>query len=276
MTRIHLSNAQAAYDGAPVIRDVSFEVRRGEFAGLAGPNGSGKSTILRLIGNLLQPQKGRVEIDGQPVGEYKRELLARRVAVVSQQAPLDFEFTVEEVVMLGRIPHLKRFQREGPDDRSIVEEALGRTELSRLAGRLVTEISAGERQRVAIARALAQQPEILILDEPTAHLDIRHQVSLLSLFGRLCRRHGLTVLAVLHDLNLAAQFCQRLILLKEGRVFAIGKPADILDASVLRQVYGVQASVSLHPVTQAPCIYPVGRSAQAEPARQPSLFEAVR
>ena len=274
--RIQVSQVEAAYDGEPVVSDVSFRIRRGEFVGLSGPNGSGKSTLIRLVSNVLKAQKGCVLIDGRPVGELRREELARRMAVVRQEAPLDFEFTVQEAVMLGRIPHLKRFQSEGSQDRRIVARALEQTELADLAGRLVTEISGGERQRVAIARALAQQPEIFLLDEPTAHLDIRHQVAVLELLACLCRKEGLTVLAVLHDLNLAAQFCERIILLKQGSVFRHGTPHEVLEAETIRQVYGVEAAVSLHPVTGVPCVYPLGRKAAAELRLEASLCEAAR
>ena len=271
MIRIQVSQLQAAYDSEPVIRGVSFEIRRGQFVGLAGPNGSGKSTLIRLISKVLKPQKGRILIDGQPLEQIKQQQLARRMAVVRQEAPPDFEYTVREVVMLGRIPHLKRFQSEGPEDLGIVDESLRKTELTELSGRLVTEISGGERQRVAIARALAQRPEILLLDEPTAHLDLRHQVALLTLFRKLSRREGLSILAVLHDLNLAAQFCERLMLLKEGQIFRSGPPEGVLDAATVRQVYGVEAVVSRHPVSGAPCVYPVVQSEE-----ETDRLEAVR
>ncbi len=271
MIRIRASQLQAAYDGEPVIRDVSFEVRRGQFVGLAGPNGSGKSTLIRLVSKALHPQKGRVLIDNQPLDQISREQLARRMAVVRQEGRLDFEFTVREVVMLGRIPHLKRFQGEGPQDACIVDESLRQTDLTDLSGRLVTEISGGERQRVAIARALAQQPEILLLDEPTAHLDLRHQVALLTLFRKLSRDQGLTILAVLHDLNLAAQFCERLMLIKEGQILHSGPPQGVLDTATVREIYGVEAAVSRHPVSGAPCVYPV-----VERQEETDRLEAVR
>ena len=284
---IEVSSVDAAYDDLPVVRGVSFQVRRGEFVGLIGPNGSGKSTLIRVISKILKPNKGSVRVDGVEVADYSRDELARFLAVVRQEEALDFEFTVAEVVGLGRIPHLKRFEREGPRDAEIVSEALELTGLSELAGRPVTEISGGERQRVAIARALAQEPEILLLDEPTTHLDIRYQVELLELLYRLtlvtsdalayemrktgdgqpavcvrtrsrngAARKPLTVLAVLHDLNLAALYCGRLILLKDGRVHGVGTPSEVLTAETVREVYGVDVTVVPHPVRGTPCLYP--------------------
>ncbi|HSR69122.1 MAG TPA: heme ABC transporter ATP-binding protein [Acidobacteriota bacterium] len=270
MARIATYGLQAAYDREPVIEDVSLRVRREELVALTGPNGSGKSTLIRLISNVLRPQKGRVEIDGRDVRDFPLDELARRLAVVQQEPVLNFDFSVRQVVGLGRIPHLKRFQRETPRDRHVVDEALRRTHLQDLAERPVTLISGGERQRVAIARALAQEPEILLLDEPTSHLDIRYQMALLEDLRRLVRETGLAVLAVLHDLNLAAQFCDRLLLLHRGRLVGDGEPSEVIDVDIVRRVYAIEAEVHPHPVFGTPCIHPVRQAGPIPPPSEAS------
>ena len=266
-TRIAVSGVEVVYDTvprkigmqAPVVAGVTFQVHQGEFVGLIGPNGSGKSTLLRVISRVLSPQKGVVLIDEREISGFGREELARRLAVVAQESQLHFDFTVSEIVWLGRIPHLKRFQREGAADESIVDQALTLTDLQPFANRLVTALSGGERQRVAIARALAQTPEILLLDEPTAHLDLNYQLSLLDLIWKLNRTEGLTVMVALHDLNLAAQYCDKLILLQEGRIYNVGRPKDVITEHTINEVYGVEAIVSPHPVLGTLSVYPVSQ-----------------
>lgn len=260
--RIDVAEATAAYDDEPVVVNACFAVRSGEFVGLAGPNASGKSTLIRLIAGVLRPRAGQVRIDGQEASLYPRMSLARKLTVVRQDARLDFEFKVRDVVALGRIPRLRRFQSEGERDREVIDSALTMTDLTAIADRRVTELSGGERQRVAIARALAQEPEILLLDEPTSHLDIHYQASLLDLLAALNREKGLTVLAVLHDLNLAAQYCARLILLHRGRVHSDGPPCAVLQPEIIREVYGVEVVAGAHPTTGVPCLHllPGGRA----------------
>ena len=258
-TRIAVSRVEVVYEAEPVVAGIIFQVHQGEFVGLIGPNGSGKSTLLRVISRVLSPRKGVVLIDEREISEFGREELARRLAVVAQESQLHFDFTVSEIVRMGRIPHLKRFQREGIEDECIVDQALHLTDLKPFANRLVTALSGGERQRVAIARALAQTPEILLLDEPTAHLDLNYQLSLLDLIWKLNRTEGLTVLVVLHDLNLAAQYCDKLILLQKGRIYNVGRSNNVITEAAIREVYGVEAIVSPHPVLGTLCIYPLSQ-----------------
>jgi len=257
--RIAVSGVEVVYEAEPVVTDITFQVHQGEFAGLIGPNGSGKSTLLRVISRVLSPQKGVTLINQRELSEFGREELARRLAVVTQESQLHFDFTVSEIVRMGRIPHLRRFQRESIVDERIVEQALHLTELQPFANRLVTALSGGERQRVAIARALAQTPEILLLDEPTAHLDLNYQLALLDLIWKLNRTEGLTVLVVLHDLNLAAQYCDKLILLQNGRIYNVGSPTDVITEAAIREVYGVEAIVGPHPVLGTLCVYPASQ-----------------
>ena len=205
------------YDDRTVLPGVSLTAARGQFIGLVGPNGSGKSTLVRALSRVLPPQRGQVLLDGLDIYRMSARALARRLAVVAQDNTVHFDFSVREVVLMGRPPHLSRFGIERPHDYAVVEECLSATSATALAERPITALSGGERQRCAIARALAQEPEILILDEPTAHLDINHQIEVLDLTRRLTVTKGLATLVVLHDLNLASQYCDALVLLAGGR-----------------------------------------------------------
>jgi iron complex transport system ATP-binding protein len=218
----------------------------GEMVALTGPNGAGKSTLLRCLGGVLRPTAGRVTLDGAPLDALDRRALARRLAWVPQRGGVAEDFSVQAAVSLGRMPHLPRFGAPTRADRDAVDQALALTDLTPLRARRVGTLSGGERQRVAIARALAQEPEVLLLDEPTASLDPAHAQSILSL---LAARHaaGLTVAVVLHDLNLAALYCTRLVLLAGGAVVADGAPADILTEARVRDVYGADLRRLPHP-----------------------------
>lgn len=240
------------YGARPVLVDLSLTVRRGEFVGLVGPNGSGKSTLVKAVSRGLRPVAGRIRLDGREIESMRQQELARQMAVVAQETAVEFDFTVEEVVLMGRLPHLSRFRGETEKDRRAVQEAMAATNTLHLKDRLVTALSGGERQRVLVARALAQEPQLLILDEPTAHLDIAHQVELLDLTRRLNREQGLTVIAVLHDLNLAAQYAGRLVMLKNGQVFAQGSPTEVVTEANVAAVYGSRVRVTRHPEEGTP------------------------
>ena len=244
-----------APDAAPILNRLTMEVRPGEFVGVVGPNGSGKSTLVRALSRTLRPARGTVLIAGRDLyaGVSARDS-AQQIGVVPQDTQAAFDFTVQEAVAMGRAPHLPRrpFAAETPADGAAVREALRLAGVERLAERLVTTLSGGERQRTLLARALAQEPDILLLDEPTAHLDLRHQTQMLALVRSLAHGGGKAVLAVLHDLNLAAAYCDRLILLHEGVIVAQGTPGQVLTAAHLRQVYGVRVWVRRHPLTGRP------------------------
>ncbi|HET8629246.1 MAG TPA: ABC transporter ATP-binding protein [Thermomicrobiales bacterium] len=242
------------YGARPVLRDLSLRVAHGEFVGLIGPNGAGKSTLLRLVCGALRPAAGELDFDGAPLARLSRRALARRIAVLPQSPMLPDAFTVAELVLLGRTPHLGLLQPEGRADFAAARRALLAAGCLDLAGRRLGELSGGERQRAALARALAQEPELLLLDEPTAHLDPGHQQELLATLGRLNREAGLTVLAVFHDLNLAAARCDRLALLHDGRAIADGPPAAVLTPPLLRRAYGFEAQVIPHPRTGLPVV----------------------
>jgi iron complex transport system ATP-binding protein len=243
---------QAAYDGAAVLRGLNLELAAGEMVGLLGPNGSGKSTLLRVLAGLKQPLAGEVRLAGQPLRSYSPRRRAQLLALVPQFATIPFAFGVVDVVAMGRHPHLGLTQPLGPVDWQAVNDALQRTGCDHLRERLVTELSGGELQRVLIARALAQQPRALLLDEPTAHLDINHQLEIARLLRRLHRDEGLTVLWVSHDLNLAGEFCDRLLMLTEGVIGADGPPAEVLTADCLQAAYGVSVTLVPSPLSGRP------------------------
>lgn len=242
------------YGSVGALEGASFQVRSGEFLAIIGPNGSGKSTLLRCISRGLRPVGGSILLDGADVRSMTPGDVARRLAVVPQEDNLDLEFGVGEAVLMGRQPHLGRFQPEGPADWEIAHRAMAWTDVLPLAGRPVSGLSGGERQRVLIARALTQEPKVLLLDEPTSHLDVNYQVEILDLLSRLNREKGLTVIAVMHDLNLAAQYFDRFMLLSQGRILALGNAGEVLTASNLKKSYGGEVSVSQHPVHGYPLI----------------------
>jgi iron complex transport system ATP-binding protein len=240
-----------AYRARRVLDDVSFDVGTGELVGVIGPNGSGKSTLLRVVAGTLRPAAGRVRIAGADLVRLGRGELARRLAVVPQNANLPDAFTAFGVTMMGRAPYLGLLGAESARDVAIVRQAMLQTGVWELADQPVGELSGGERQRVVIARALAQQPQLLLLDEPTSHLDVHHQVDIMEVVRGLCGG-GLAALAVFHDLNLAAQYCDRLLLLHQGRVQAAGSPEEVITPEHVARVYGPQVHVYRHPANSRP------------------------
>ena len=247
-----------AYGSDAVLRDVSCTIGRGEFVGIIGPNGSGKSTLLRLMSGYLRPARGQVAIDGRPVERLSRAALGRLIGVVPQDTLVALPFTVMEMVLLGRTPHGAGFAFEDEHDLAAARRAMERTDTVALAGRRVTELSGGERQRVILARALAQEPRILLLDEPAAFLDIRHEVEMYDLLRDL-QREGMTVVSVLHDLNIAALYCDRLVLLAGGQVARAGTPAEVVTYQMLTEVYGTEVYVAMNDVTGALNVLPLSR-----------------
>lgn len=236
--RIDVRGLGLRYGRSQVLRDIDLHVEPGERVCLVGPNGAGKSSLLRCLTGLVEATSGSVALDGARLGDIERAAIARAISVVPSQVDLPFSMRVEEVVRLGRIPHENPFTGATPEDHRAVDAAITRVGIDQLRGRDVRELSMGERQLVLVALAVAQGGRLLVLDEPTVHLDLRHQVEVLSLTERL-GQDGLTVLAVLHDLPLAAQFFSRLVLLDEGRLVADGPPAEVLSPERIRDVYRV-------------------------------------
>ncbi|MFE6170711.1 ABC transporter ATP-binding protein [Streptomyces sp. NPDC056464] len=243
MTSLHAQGVVRRIAGQVIVDGVTLTLRPGETVGLLGPNGSGKSTLLRLLAGVLAPTAGVVTLDGRPLTEVGRRATARRVATVEQHADTQTELTVRDVVALGRIPHRRAWTPATADDAEAVAAALERTGLTARAGQSWHTLSGGERQRTQIARALAQEPRELLLDEPTNHLDIQHQLDLLDLVADL----PVTTVIALHDLNLAAMYCDRLLVLREGRAVTEGAPAEVLTPTLIEQVYGVRAEVTDDP-----------------------------
>lgn len=239
--KLELSQAGLKLDGRWIVRELSLTLGGGKLLVLAGPNGSGKSTLLRLLGGLWQPSAGAALLDGQNLKTLPRRTLARSLAYTPQDTHLDFAFTVREVVAMGRHAHLGRFQLEGDRDRAAIHEALRRADVTHLAERFVTELSGGERQRVLIARSLATEAPIILLDEPTANLDIAHALDVLELCRDLTRE-GKAIALALHDLNLAARFADEVALLNFGQLVAHGPTAEVLEPANISAVFGVNVA----------------------------------
>jgi iron complex transport system ATP-binding protein len=247
-----------AYANAPVLTGLDLTVAAGSITGILGPNGSGKTTLVRLASAALRPAAGRVNVFGTDLAELPARERARLVAVVPQETHPVFDFTVEEIVRMGRAPHLGLLGLEGPRDRAIARGAMERCDVTHVATRSFRALSGGERQRVMLARALAQEARLLLLDEPTAFLDLKHRLAVYALLGRLHRENGLTVVVVSHDINLAARYCDRLVLLRGGSIAADGAPADVLRPDPIRSVYEVEVEIRTDPSSGRPFVIPVG------------------
>ncbi|NLG32470.1 MAG: heme ABC transporter ATP-binding protein [Syntrophomonadaceae bacterium] len=242
------------YGSHTVLQNATFQIKKQDFVGIIGPNGSGKSTLLRAISRVLRPIKGTVLLKERDLYQIPASEVAKTISFVPQEQGLDFPFTVQDVVMMGRIPHLRRFQKETDKDQMIVKKAMELTDLISLAGRPVNQLSGGEKQRVLIARALAQEPSILLLDEPTSYLDLNYQLEIMEILVRLHQQQGITIIMVLHDINLASQYCDSLLVLKEGRIYAAGTPQQILTADFIKEVYGCEVQVEWRTLNGRPFI----------------------
>jgi iron complex transport system ATP-binding protein len=243
---LRIADVSHSYGDRPVLEDISLTVDRHRIVGLLGPNGSGKTTLLRIVAGMIRPHGGRVFLDGSPTEALGRRELARRIAMVPQETRAAFEFSVLEIVLMGRYPHLGPFEIEGVADLEIARAALAATGTSELSDRRFETLSGGEKQRVVIASALAQAADLLLLDEPTASLDLAYQLELASLLRRLNHARGTTMVLCTHDLNLAAAVCDEVILLRQGRIAAHGRVADTLTAANIRAAYAVDADVQFH------------------------------
>lgn len=247
---LHLEGIHWSVEAKQIIHDINLHVQSGEIVGLIGPNGSGKSSLLRCVYRSLKPDSGSITLYDQDLLMMKPREVAKQMAVVLQESPVQFTFTVREMVLMGRTPHKALFSADTDEDWQLVDDTLAQVNMLEFAERNFGTLSGGEKQRVLIARALAQQSQFLVLDEPTNHLDIRYQLEILDIVSEL----HVTTLTALHDLNLAALYCDRLYALSEGRVVASGTPKDILKADLIYKVYGVQADVATHPATGKPHI----------------------
>lgn len=239
---LEVSRIDCSYDGMKILRQIDLSLNKGDFVGLIGPNGSGKTTLLKVIGRVLKPDEGAIILSERDIYRLSQKKIAQQMATVPQETLLAFDFTVRDVVLMGRTPHLKRFMGESSYDLEVVKQAMRYAQVTHLSERLITELSGGEKQKVIIAQALAQEPKLLLLDEPTTHLDIHHQLEILDLIKGLSRQ-GLAVISVFHDLNLAAQYCDLLVLLSQGRIQVIGTPEEVLTSDNIRQSFGVEVVI---------------------------------
>jgi len=248
-----------SYGADPLFEDLDFAVGAGDFLGLVGPNGSGKTTIVKLASRVLRSHSGRVLVRGEDIGSLRPRDLAHRVAVVPQESSVSFPYRVVEIVLMGRAPYHGPLAFEGAEDLEVAREVMALTDTARLADRYFFELSGGEKQMVVIARALAQEPEILLLDEPTAFLDIRHQIEIYELIRRLNREQGITVVSVMHDLNLASLYCERLMLLKQGSIVRTGRPEEVLTSTTVREVFEADVHIETHQATGKVTVLPLSR-----------------
>ena len=265
MVILTIDGIDCSYGSVNVLKDINFAVESGEFLGILGPNGSGKTTLLKSISRVLQPKKGAILIDEKDIYRMKSVDVAKQLAVVPQSTPVTFDFTALEVVLMGRNPHMPRFKMESKDDLTIASKSMKLTRTWEFADRPVTELSGGEIQRVIIARALTQEPEILLLDEPTTHLDICNQLEIMDLIKHLCKTKKLLIVAVFHDFNLAARYCDSIILLKHGKIVAVGKSGKTLTAENVKEVFNVDTLVKKHPITGTLHVMPISRSMNLVP-----------
>ncbi|OPX63303.1 MAG: Cobalamin import ATP-binding protein BtuD [Methanomassiliicoccales archaeon PtaB.Bin134] len=247
-----------SYREKPVLENIDLEVRKGEIIGILGPNGCGKTTLLKLLNRNLHPRSGRILMEDQDLEDISKRRIARHIAVVPQSNEIRFAFSVRDIVSMGRMPFLDRFQGESSEDMRIVEEAMEKTNIREFADRLINTMSGGERQRVIIARALAQRPEVILLDEPTLHLDINHQFEVLDLVKRLSKEEGLTVIIVSHDLPMVVKYCDRMVLIHDHRVHALGTPEEVLTTENMRTVFNIDAVLEYDDLLKANCVKIIG------------------
>lgn len=259
---LHINHLTCGYDSGFALSDIDLRVAPGEIMGIIGPNGSGKTTLLRAVTGVLKPRNGEILFEGKNIRRMNPRELSRKIAVVSQHPEIG-NMTVEEFVLLGRIPHYSSFQFvESRKDIRIAHEAMALTDSIRLKDQWMSRLSGGERQLTLIARALAQEPKLLLLDEPTSYLDIAHQASILNLLKRLNSDLRLTVMMVLHDLNLAAEYCHRLGLFSLGRIHQVGMPDDVMDCRIIEEVYKTIVVVAKNPLSGKPCVMTVSENAR--------------
>jgi iron complex transport system ATP-binding protein len=254
---LNVDGVECRYGSVKVLEDISLSVKGGDFVGILGPNGSGKTTLLKSISRILKPHKGTILLNEADIYSLKSVDVAKQLAVVPQDPSIGFNFAALDIVLMGRNPHMKRFQMENEKDMAVARKVMNLTNIWHLAERPINELSGGEKQRVIIARALAQEPKILLLDEPLTHLDIVNQLEIMDLVKDLCMKENLVVLAVFHDFNLAARYCDSAIMLKEGKIFSAGSLADGLTSENIKSVFNVDAIVTKHLVTNSVFVVPL-------------------
>lgn len=254
---LKFEHVAAAYGDREVLKDVNLTIREGEFAGLIGSNGTGKSTLIKCVSGLLPLKRGSIRICGKENAALKNKERAQLVAVVPQSYHVEYDFTVEDIIMMGRNPYLSFRRKESEEDQEIVQEAMRVTNTEMFRGRYYNELSGGERQRVILARAIAQKPRVILLDEPTSALDVHHQIEVMELIARLNEEENMTVLAVLHDINMASRFCKRMIMLQNGVVTADGTPDQVINRKNMESLYQMKLMIRENPLFHKPEIVPI-------------------
>jgi iron complex transport system ATP-binding protein len=253
-----IQNVSYAYRTRTILRDLSFGIASGAFFAIIGPNGAGKTTLLRLLAGIDKPASGSIQVRGKPVGVYPRKALARRLALVPQLTQVDFPFTVREIVQMGRTPHLGLLGLPSAQDRHVVDQSMRFAGIDHLPKRHLSQLSGGECQRVLLARAICQAPDIILLDEPTAALDLAHKIRMMDLMEQLRQERQMTVVMVSHDINLAALYADTMLLLKDGQNVAIGPPAEILTTTSIKTAYGCDVVIDLNPLGEGiPRVAPI-------------------
>lgn len=249
---LEVKNLTCGYTEKEVIKNISFSLEKGEFLGIIGPNGAGKTTLLRIITQILLPWEGKIFYRGKDIKEFPLKDLAKEISFLPQSIEIPFSFTVEEFISMGRFPHLNRFEKMKKYDYAVIRKVMTLTDVLELSSKNVNDLSGGERQRVYLGQTLVQEPKLLLLDEPIAHLDIGHQINILDLIKKLNQEEGLTVIAIFHDLNLASEYCDRLLLLNEGKIYKNGQPEEVLTYKNLEEVYKTVVIVNKNPLSSKP------------------------
>jgi len=255
---IDIQNLKFAYSDKLIINNINLSFSVGEFVGIIGPNGAGKSTLLKLMLGILKTPAEFIQLNNKSLIEYPKKELGKFIAYVPQETEFSFSFTVKEIVQMGRYPYLKGIAFVSADDETIVNDAMEKMEILDFATRKFNELSGGEKQRVVIASALAQQPKILLLDEPTSALDLHHQIDIYTILKTLQKETGMTTIVVTHDINLAAQFCDRILLMNKGEIIKDGAPDEVLQFRLLQEIFGVKVYIDINPMTKSLYVLPYG------------------
>jgi iron complex transport system ATP-binding protein len=253
---LEIRNLNFAYGKNAVLRGINFSAKAGEFISIIGPNGAGKSTLIKMIDGILSTAQSEILLDGKSISDFSRKDLAQKIAYLPQESKFSFAYTVREVVMMGRFPYLKGVFTYSAEDFHIVREMMDLMEINRFAERNFNELSGGEKQRVLIASALAQQPKIILLDEPTSALDLHHQIAIYHILKKLQKQQNLTIIVVTHDINLAAQYCERMTLMGNGMIIRDGEPKSVLQFNLLQETFGVKVYIDINPLTDSLYILP--------------------
>lgn len=257
MYAIEVENLKFGYGRDVVLDGISFNIEKGKFVSIMGPNGSGKSTLLKTLNQLHVPWKGKIIVDGNDINRLSKKELAKKMAMVPQNTNIDYEFTVGDIVLMGRHPHKGRFQKEDENDYEIINKVLKMTNTIHLRDKIITDISGGERQRVIIAKALAQKPDIILLDEPTSHLDINHQIEVLKLLKDMNKENGTTIILVIHDINLGARYSDQIIMLSQGKVLGIGSPEQVITKKNVELAYSMNVAIERNKYTDSIYLTPL-------------------